>query len=60
MVEDFGEAMLELARDPRHTFELGSSALEYSQEFRWDRKNDHIVDVFRWVMGELDEKPEFY
>jgi glycosyltransferase involved in cell wall biosynthesis len=60
MVEGFGKAMLELARDPQHAYELGSAALDYAQGFSWDAKNDHIVDVFRWVMGELDEKPEFY
>ena len=60
MVGEFGEAMLALASDPQKTFELGTRALEYAEGFRWNHKNDHIEQVFRWVMGELDEKPEFY
>ncbi len=60
MVRGFAEAMLETAAAPARRSALRQGALRYAEGFRWDRKIDHIIEVFRWVMGESDEKPVFY
>ena len=60
LVERFGREMEKLASDPAGRRRLSDVAMEYAlREYSWDAKARKMVEVYEWVLGRRNEKPEF-
>ncbi len=61
VTEAFRGALEELAADPERRARLGHAAQAYVKaRHSWEAKARHIADVYEWVLGHRDEKPDFH
>lgn len=57
-VVGFQAAMERLSTDPDARIAMGKAARNRALNYlSWDQKGRKIVDVYRWVLGETDQKP---
>jgi glycosyltransferase involved in cell wall biosynthesis len=61
LIAGYVSALESLALDPDYRARLGAAARSYAQAHHtWDAKARKIVEVYEWVLGRHQEKPEFY
>jgi glycosyltransferase involved in cell wall biosynthesis len=61
LARDFAGAMEGLVEAREHREALGRAAARYALgEYSWDAKARKLMDVYRWVLGEVTEKPTPY
>jgi glycosyltransferase involved in cell wall biosynthesis len=61
LIAGYVRALESLALDPEKRVRLGMAARSYAQAHHtWDAKARKIVEVYEWVLGRRQEKPEFY
>ena len=61
LIAGYIRALESLALDPQKRAQLGAAAQSYARTFHtWDAKARKIVEVYEWVLGRRQEKPEFY
>lgn len=54
------KALEELTVDPAHLKQMGAKARErVFQHFTWDAKASMVLEVYRWVLGQRADKPDF-
>lgn len=61
LARDFGRAVCTLFEDPERLAEMGSRAHEHAlRHYSWDVKAQKLVEVYRWVCGDVSERPRFF
>lgn len=60
LIQRFRDVLSRLADDPSGLREMGQRARErVFSKFTWDAKAKQALEVYRWVMGERPDKPDF-
>ncbi len=60
IISRLGRAFEELTADPAHLKQMGEKARQYVfNHFTWDAKAAMTLEVYRWVLGQRDDKPDF-
>ena len=55
-----GKALEELTADPANIQQMGVKARQrVFNHFTWDAKAAMTLEVYRWVLGQRDDKPDF-
>jgi glycosyltransferase involved in cell wall biosynthesis len=61
LVEGYVKALEQLASNPQQCANIGTAARRYAKaNLTWDAKAEKIIDVYNWVLGRRDERPNFY
>jgi glycosyltransferase involved in cell wall biosynthesis len=61
LVEGFTEAFEKLLRNPERVREFGRAAREFTERhYAWDSKAQKTLEIYRWVLGQTAEKPNFW
>jgi glycosyltransferase involved in cell wall biosynthesis len=61
LIAGYVRALELLALEPEKRVKLGAAAQSYVRTFHtWSAKAQKIVEVYEWVLGRRQEKPEFY
>jgi len=61
LVEGYVKALEDLASDPKKRIRIGATGRRYARaNLTWEAKAEHIVEVYKWVLGRRVEKPRFY
>jgi len=61
LVEGFAAALDELAADRPAIRLMGAAAHEHALlHYSWDAKARKVVDVYRWVLGQTQQRPDFF
>ena len=61
LIGQFRDRLEQLALDSELRERLGAAARERALDlFAWDAKARMIVEIYRWVLGERQEKPDQY
>lgn len=60
MADRLAEVLGALAADPKRILKLRAGALQYASGYDWPRKVDNLIEVFHWVTGKRQTKPEPY
>jgi glycosyltransferase involved in cell wall biosynthesis len=60
IVAGFRDQLEQLAGNPLRVADLGARARARARDkFSWDAKAAQVVEVYRWVLGERPDKPDF-
>lgn len=61
LTREFGKALGRLFEAPEQLHEMGQRAQEHAlRYYSWDAKAKKFMDVYRWVLGETSERPDFF
>jgi glycosyltransferase involved in cell wall biosynthesis len=61
LVRGYVKALEELASDPAKRARISAAGQQYVRaNLTWDAKAEKIVEVYEWVLGRRDKKPNFY
>ena len=61
LVDGYLSALEELASDPAKRARIGAKGQRYAKaNLTWAAKAENIVEVYNWVLGRRDKKPNFY
>ena len=60
IVAGFRDVLERLCQHPALVSRRGPAAMRRVEHlFTWDRKAEQVVEVYRWVLGQRDSKPDF-
>lgn len=60
LVERFRQRLTRLVEHPQEAKEMGRRARErVMRKFTWEAKAAQVLEVYRWVLGEREQKPDF-
>jgi glycosyltransferase involved in cell wall biosynthesis len=60
IIESIRRVLSELIADPRHLAEMSQRAKDHAiHYFTWQAKARQVLEVYRWVLGQRVEKPDF-
>jgi glycosyltransferase involved in cell wall biosynthesis len=60
LIQRFRDVLSRLADDPSEIREMGQRArARVFSKFTWNAKARQVLEVYRWVMGERPDKPDF-
>lgn len=61
IIAAFRDALIALATDPAELVAMGARGRAHvAAKFTWARKAEQVLEVYAWVLGQRDTKPELF